>query len=700
MANWDEFFAKEQAPANLKEVKSTISAFAASHRSAGRDIVFVTSGGTRIPLEENAVRFIDNFSIGTRGASSVEYFLEHGYAVIFLHRQGSLQPFSRNFPSHDVLDLLQLKDLPDGSNQLEVNPCKVAKLSKVLKMHRQVRVSGTLLMIEFNSLFEYLFLLRGVAESLASHGPNVMLYLAAAVSDFYIPSQSRPQHKISSDVPLQLNLVQVPKMMTPLVKEWIPRAFTVSFKLETDVNIISKKARQSLAKYSHQVVVSNILQTRKKTVVMITPTQERAIWMSDSELEAGREIEEKIVADLKEMHQQFIASSVLQGASNTKPVVVSDQIPSNDQVGQFITTQIQAIPSHSTDGVIQGFTSYNIPTASLGLSLGSAVSQISPSKNGEASVVHGHTQGSVSDMSDLSSSPGQLFGTLSDTCLTSDMKDFIESFRARRIALGYTQEDVGNELSHTNGHSSYSQSFISRFESKNLGLKAAEKMKPVLQAWIEQKEQECAKGLRMCKKRKRRTSFSNETLQLLIHSFEQNPKPTSTEIAAISSKLGLEPVTVRVWFCNRKQMMKRMATGKGHAVHSFKAELDAKKQDEQVSAKKEPQAKLDFTNMPVGQFSFTEDRVKALVCLSSDGSPVKSSHPAPSSATVNYAQVHDDSIIRAVPEARNTLQENPPQGSAASERYGSTNVQFPLGRNGTNTVASFDAATNAAVTDS
>lgn len=313
MANWDEFFAKEQAPANLKEVKSTISAFAASHRSAGRDIVFVTSGGTRVPLEENAVRFIDNFSIGTRGASSVEYFLEHGYAVIFLHRQGSLQPFSRNFPSHDVLDLLQLKDLPDGSSQLEVNPCKVAKLSKVLKMHRQVRVSGTLLMIEFNSLFEYLFLLRGVAESLACHGPNVMLYLAAAVSDFYVPSQSRPQHKISSDVPLQLNLVQVPKMMTPLVKEWIPRAFTVSFKLETDVNIISKKARQSLAKYSHQVVVSNILQTRKKTVVMITPTQERAIWMSDSELEAGREIEEKIVADLKEMHQQFIASSVLQG---------------------------------------------------------------------------------------------------------------------------------------------------------------------------------------------------------------------------------------------------------------------------------------------------------------------------------------------------------------------------------------------------
>ena len=54
-----------------------------------------------------------------------------------------------------------------------------------------MRVSGTLLMIEFNTLTEFLFLLRGVAESLAPHGPTVMLYLAAAVSDFYIPSQNR-----------------------------------------------------------------------------------------------------------------------------------------------------------------------------------------------------------------------------------------------------------------------------------------------------------------------------------------------------------------------------------------------------------------------------------------------------------------------------------------------------------------------------
>ena len=365
-------------------------------------------------------------------------------------------------------------------------------------------------------------------------------------------------------------------------------------------------------------------------------------------------------------------------------------------MGQYITAQIQAFPvSQGGDGIVSGFTTYTIPTASLGLPP-SAVPQIQPAKTEEASPPQEST---VSELSDLSNSSTQIFGTLTDTCLTSDMKAFIESFRARRIALGYTQEDVGNELSHTNGHSSYSQSFISRFESKNLGLKAAEKMKPVLQAWIEQKEQECAKGLRMCKKRKRRTSFSNETLQFLIHAFDQNPKPTSAEIVDISSKLGLEPVTVRVWFCNRKQMMKRMATGKARAIHSLKAELDAKKQENQTTEEKESPAKLDFTNMPVGQFSFTEDRVKALVCLSSDGSPVKSSHAATSTAAVSYAQVHDDSIVHSVPKAPNTLQDSTQvidQRSGTEVPYTSTKVQFPLIRNG---VAPYDTVSNVPLTE-
>lgn len=46
-----------------------------------------------------------------------------------------------------------------------------------------------LLKVTFTTLFEYLFLLREISCSvLRPIGSQAMLYLAAAVSDFYIPS--------------------------------------------------------------------------------------------------------------------------------------------------------------------------------------------------------------------------------------------------------------------------------------------------------------------------------------------------------------------------------------------------------------------------------------------------------------------------------------------------------------------------------
>ena len=62
-----------------------------------------------------------------------------------------------------------------------------------------------------------------------------------------------------------------------------------------------------------QVVISNILQTRRKTVVIVTASEENAIWMSDSELEQGKDIEEKIVADLVKKHGDFVRNNSLTG---------------------------------------------------------------------------------------------------------------------------------------------------------------------------------------------------------------------------------------------------------------------------------------------------------------------------------------------------------------------------------------------------
>ena len=98
----------------------------------------------------------------------------------------------------------------------------------------------------------------------------------------------------------------VPKMLSPLVKDWAPKAFIISFKLETDPSIIIDRARNALEVYRHQVVVANILDSRRSSVVIITKDSETKLLLSEEEVEKGIEIEEKIVDDLQSRHTAFI----------------------------------------------------------------------------------------------------------------------------------------------------------------------------------------------------------------------------------------------------------------------------------------------------------------------------------------------------------------------------------------------------------
>lgn len=68
-----------------------------------------------MPLEHNTVRFVDNFSAGTRGSASAEYFLDHEYAVIFMHRQKSLEPFTRHFTGQQFFDMLDVAETDSES---------------------------------------------------------------------------------------------------------------------------------------------------------------------------------------------------------------------------------------------------------------------------------------------------------------------------------------------------------------------------------------------------------------------------------------------------------------------------------------------------------------------------------------------------------------------------------------------------------
>lgn len=97
----------------------------------------------------------------------------------------------------------------------------------------------------------------------------------------------------------------VPKMLRPLVSLWASNCFVVSFKLETDPEILISKSRTALEKYGHSLVIGNILDTRKREVVLVTKEGSEKIVMDEDELKAGDEIEEKIIKKLVEIHQKL-----------------------------------------------------------------------------------------------------------------------------------------------------------------------------------------------------------------------------------------------------------------------------------------------------------------------------------------------------------------------------------------------------------
>ncbi|XP_049630914.1 phosphopantothenate--cysteine ligase isoform X1 [Suncus etruscus] len=295
-------------PAGATRWAEVMARFAAGLNAQGRRVVLITSGGTKVPLEARPVRFLDNFSSGRRGATSAEAFLAAGYGVLFLHRARSAFPFAHRFPPQAWLSTLRPSGAsPSGALSLEADEKALPGFASALRRYQEAAAAGTFLAIEFTTLADYLHLLQAAAQALSPLGPSAMFYLAAAVSDFYVPASEMPEHKIqSSGGPLQITMKMVPKMLSPLVKDWAPKAFIISFKLETDPSIVIDRARNALDTYRHQVVVANILESRRSFVIIVTKDSETKLLLSEEEEEKGIEIEEKIVNDLKSRHTAFM----------------------------------------------------------------------------------------------------------------------------------------------------------------------------------------------------------------------------------------------------------------------------------------------------------------------------------------------------------------------------------------------------------
>lgn len=177
-------------------------------------------------------------------------------------------------------------------------------LQATIRTYKHIHQQGLLLTINFEAVDDYLQKLQLCSEAISIAGPLGLVYLAAAVSDFYIPREKQAVHKIQSrdygiksqassssnvsfvseeesnsgdsnmqvqsDNTLTLTLYPVPKIVPTLRKVWCPNAFVVGFKLETDATILRQKSVIAMEKNNVHLVIGNELATRYEKVFILS----------------------------------------------------------------------------------------------------------------------------------------------------------------------------------------------------------------------------------------------------------------------------------------------------------------------------------------------------------------------------------------------------------------------------------------------
>ncbi|KJP87021.1 hypothetical protein AK88_03303 [Plasmodium fragile] len=281
LAEHPEFFASELRPNDINDVLKKIQNEFLQEEAS--QIILITSGGTKVPLEKVPIRHMENFSTGKRGAHMCEYFLKKNKKVIFLHRKGTFMPFECHLKCATRMDSVRVVD---GHITLTISEQDNQAVIKDAKLYEQFRQN--VLCISFESIFDYGFYLTAICDLLHKDardrqvGLTTMdvktsevlpmshiIILCAAVSDFYIPFAKLSKHKINSETNETLSLrMQLAPKFYKLTKEYFPLLNLCMFKLEDDEQALLSKSNERIR--FADLLVANLLDQRYKSVFIFT----------------------------------------------------------------------------------------------------------------------------------------------------------------------------------------------------------------------------------------------------------------------------------------------------------------------------------------------------------------------------------------------------------------------------------------------
>uniref|UniRef100_W5MZW0 POU domain protein n=1 Tax=Lepisosteus oculatus TaxID=7918 RepID=W5MZW0_LEPOC len=285
----------------------------------------------------------------------------------------------------------------------------------------------------------------------------------------------------------------------------------------------------------------------------------------------------QIIGTIPLMPNSAVPSSQAGGGTQGLQVQpITPQLLTNAQ-GQIIATVIgnQILPVINTQGITLSPIKPGQQVLSLSFSqINTIIASLLHLPHSQSSLSQSPVRQASSSSSTSSSSSALSVGQLVSNPQTApsevdgvnleEIREFAKAFKIRRLSLGLTQTQVGQALSATEGPA-YSQSAICRFEKLDITPKSAQKIKPVLERWMAEAEARHRSGMQNLtefigsepsKKRKRRTSFTPQALEILNAHFEKNTHPSGQEMTEIAEKLNYDREVVRVWFCNKRQALK------------------------------------------------------------------------------------------------------------------------------------------------
>lgn len=264
-----------------------------------------------------------------------ERFLSNGYAVIFLCKSDSARPFTPIGKSVDeLMEMLAEEGAPisscgsgDEEGKSPASELRVANSALINCLAGRRSYKDSLCTVTFDSVVEYVYMLKRICETMrdmfstatdlnpsTGGGTDIcrrpLVVLPAAVSDYYLPLKAMAEHKISGDTGLDLHLECVPKGLGALRHMWLrgTDALIVSFKLETDQNVLLKKAHYNLDAYDLEVVVANLLHNYKHEVQLVFKGNKDSTEVIRAPSDAAGSIEIPLTDRLCELHQQSTRS--------------------------------------------------------------------------------------------------------------------------------------------------------------------------------------------------------------------------------------------------------------------------------------------------------------------------------------------------------------------------------------------------------